>query len=245
MKKDTLPIELELRKLGLREKEVSVYLAGLELGPTSVQEIAKKAKFTRPTVYVAIKNLKEKGFFAEIKKEKKKYYLAQSPASILRVLKVKKREIEEKEREFIRIIAALESRYSKERQGIREYKGKKGLKALEEKLSFTASSEIFVLSSKTDLREMKKRERIYQKIKKRLGKVEIKEIYPQKIKAKRAAPPWLKRKFSPLPGIAGTLIILSDTVIFLSSQKQEGLLIENEVIANSLRVLSKTLWALI
>ena len=43
----TYPMEiipLELRKLGLREKEVSVYLAGLELGPSSVQDIAKKQK---------------------------------------------------------------------------------------------------------------------------------------------------------------------------------------------------------
>ena len=34
-------IELELRKLGLTEKEVKVYLAGLELGPNSVQNLAK------------------------------------------------------------------------------------------------------------------------------------------------------------------------------------------------------------
>ncbi len=39
-----LPIELELRKLGLTEKEVRVYLAGLELGPSSVQNIAKRAE---------------------------------------------------------------------------------------------------------------------------------------------------------------------------------------------------------
>jgi len=36
---ENLPIELELRKLGLKEKEVKVYLAGLELGPGSVKKI--------------------------------------------------------------------------------------------------------------------------------------------------------------------------------------------------------------
>jgi len=42
------PIELELRKLGLTEKEVRVYLVGLELGPVSVQDIAKVAQIARP-----------------------------------------------------------------------------------------------------------------------------------------------------------------------------------------------------
>ena len=44
-------LNLELRKLGLKEKEVSVYLAALELGFTSVQNIAKHAGLSRPTVY--------------------------------------------------------------------------------------------------------------------------------------------------------------------------------------------------
>ena len=58
-------LALELRKLGLREKEVRVYLTGLELGPSSVQVIAKRAKITRPTTYEIIKTLKEKGLFVE------------------------------------------------------------------------------------------------------------------------------------------------------------------------------------
>ncbi|TSC54446.1 MAG: hypothetical protein LiPW31_110, partial [Microgenomates group bacterium LiPW_31] len=45
----TTPIELELRKLGLTEKEVGVYLAGLELGPGSIQNIAQKTGLSRPT----------------------------------------------------------------------------------------------------------------------------------------------------------------------------------------------------
>jgi sugar-specific transcriptional regulator TrmB len=66
-----LPIELELKKLGLKEKEVKVYLAGLEFGPNSIKNIAEKAKIPRPTVYEIVKKLKEKELFVETKKGKK------------------------------------------------------------------------------------------------------------------------------------------------------------------------------
>lgn len=238
-----LPIELELRKLGLNEKEVSIYLAGLALGPTSVQDIAKKAKVSRPTAYVIIKNLERRGLFAEVKQKKKKYYAAQSPDRILGLLRTKKREIEEREREFIRIIAALESKYSQERGEIREYKGKEGLKVLKEKFSFTFSSDIFVLSSDANLKEIKEREEIYQRIKKRLGEIEVKEIYSKKIKPK-PSPPWLQKKFLSSLNLNGTLILF-DKVIYLSPQKKKGILIESELIVALFKSLFFSLWNLI
>ena len=72
-------MELELRKLGLTEKEVRVYLAGLELGPSSVQKIAEMAKITRPTSYEIIKKLEQKGLFAKTTQNKKRHFSAQSP----------------------------------------------------------------------------------------------------------------------------------------------------------------------
>jgi len=237
-------LPLELRKLGLSEKEVSIYLAGLELGPTSVQKIASKAKISRPTTYVVIRNLEERGLFIEIKQRKKRYYVAQSPDSILGVLRIQKRILEEKEREFVRIIAALKSKYLSSKKGIIEvYKGKEGLTALEEELSFTPSSEIFLLSSETNLKEIKKRVNLYRKIKKRLGKVKVKEIYPEELKSKSRLP-WLKRKFFSFLNLKGTLILF-DKVIFLPSQKKEVLLIENELIVNLFKSLFLSLWNLI
>lgn len=204
-------IELELRKLGLTEKEVRVYLAGLELGPSSVKQIAQAAKITRPTTYEIIKNLEGKGLFAAVKQKKKRLFVAQSPERILGILRVQKREIEEKEREFIRIIAALESKYSKEKGEIKEYKGREGLKILEEILSFSPTPEILIVNPK----KSKSFEAIFQKIKKRLGKINLKEIK--------------------VP-LEGTLIIF-DKAIFLPSKKGEGFLIENPLIVNLLKSL--------
>lgn len=236
-----LPIELEMRKLGLREKEVRVYLAGLELGPTSVQDIAKTAKITRPTTYEIIKNLERKGLFEEIKKGKKRYFLAQSPDKILGILRIQKREIEEREREFIRIIAALEAKYSKEKGEIKIYRGEDGLKILDETLSFTPLSTIFVLASRVNSKEIKKREDIYKEIKKRLGKIEVKEIYSKKIKTKL---PFVQRKFSPALNLKGTLI-LCDKAIFIPEKEKQGLLIENPLVVNLLKSIFLALWKMV
>jgi len=198
------PIELELRKLGLKEKEVQVYLAGLELGPSSVQKIAEMAKITRPTTHEIIKKLEEKRLFIETQQKKKRDFIAQSPERILGLLRIQKREIEEKEREFIRIIAVLEAKYSKEKEGIKIYRGREGLKALEEILSFSSTPEILVINSKILPISRQKREKIYQKIKKRLGKIVVKEF---------------DAKFE------GSLIIF-DKIIFFPLKKQKGFLLE-------------------
>ncbi len=196
------PIDLELRKLGLTEKEVKVYLAGLELGPSSVQNITKVAKITRPTTYGIIKKLEEKGLFAENKEKGKKFFTAQSPERILGILRVQKREIEEKERELIRIIASLETKYSGEKKGIKVYKGKEGLEMLEEIISFSSTPEILIVNPRINPIRAQKRKKIFQEIKKRLGKVEINEINAK---------------------LEGSLIIF-DKAIFFPVGKHEGIL---------------------
>ena len=201
---ETIP--LELRKLGLTEKEVRVYLAGLELGPNSVQNIAKKAGLTRPTTYEIIKSLEKKGLFAEAKEKKKKHFLAQSPEKILGILRTQKREIEEREREFIRIIADLEAKYSKEKAGVKLFKGKEGLRALDEILSFSPTPEIIIVNPK----KTKTKKEIFQRIRKRLGRIDVKEVNTK---------------------LDGTLIIF-DKAIFLPAKKQQGLLIENQLIVD-------------
>jgi len=212
---ENLPIELELRKLGLNEKEVKVYLAGLRLGPDSVQNLAQKAGLTRPTTYEIIKRLKEKGLFAETKQKKKRYFVAQSPERILGILRTQKREIEEKEREFIRIIAVLESKYLKEKGETKLFRGREGLRALDEVLSFSSTPEIFIVGPKKN----KERKAIFQKIKKRLGKIDLKEIS-------------LK--------LDGTLIIF-DKVIFFPNKKKEGFLIESQIIIDLLKSIFQNL----
>ncbi len=210
---ETLP--LELRKLGLSEKEAKVYLTALELGYTSVQKIAQQAKISRPTTYKIIKSLKEKGLISESKDKRKRYFIAESPDNLLGILRRQKKEIEEKEREFIRIIATLRSKYSLDDQReIKSYKDKKGIKILFDDLLTTKSRKIYVLINNEKIWPGKERKIIYKKIKKRLGKIQITE----------------KKLPISFQGIA----IIYDKVIILPN-KSSGILINNKTIINLIK----------
>jgi len=210
-------LNLELRKLGLKEKEVSVYLAALELGFTSVQNIAKQAGLSRPTVYEIIKELIKKGLLREIKRQgavrgERTYFAAESPDNLLGLLRVQKREVKEKEREFIRIISALRAEYNLTGQSeIRTFEGEE-IKVLLEDLAQSQTAEIYFIGPSAAA--FKTWRTKLPAIKKRLGELKLKEI---------------KRD------IKGALIIY-DKLIYLPSPNQ-ALLIENQLIAELIKSL--------
>ena len=215
-------IALELRKLGLKAKEVSVYLAALELGWSPVQKIAQRAGVSRPTAYEVIRGLIKKRLMRQIKRKgiirgEKTYFVAESPDKLLRLLRVQKREVEEKEREFIRIISALQSKhYLAGQSEIRTYEGKEQLKVLLDDFSQSQGEEIIFLS---DAPETLKpwREKLPD-IKKRLGGLKLNEIKPKK-------------------SFKGTLIIYDKLVYLPSSAKLSALLIINKEIVELIKAL--------
>ena len=210
-------LPLEMRKLGLTEKEVRVYLAALELGYTSVQEIAKKAQVSRPTAYEIIKSLEKKELITQSKEKGRRYFTAQSPDNLLGILKRQKKELEEKEREFIRIIAALRAKYYlSDKREIKTYQGKSGLAILLDDFLTTHSKKIYLLAADNKIWPISQRKAAYKKIKKRLGRIKVKEIIGK-------------------TGFKETVIIY-DKVIILSSQKT-GLLIENKTVINLIKSL--------
>lgn len=70
-----------LRNLGLSEKEAKIYLALLQLGPSTPYQIAKKAELKRPTAYVIAEELVEKGLIVHVPGESPKKYIARTPDS--------------------------------------------------------------------------------------------------------------------------------------------------------------------
>ena len=73
----------ELKKFGLSEKEARVYLAALELGQASVQDIAKKSAVNRATTYLMIESLEKRGLMYKLIKNKKKLFAADTPERFL------------------------------------------------------------------------------------------------------------------------------------------------------------------
>ena len=79
-------LEKTLEDLGLAEKEARVYIASIELGPTSVQKIAQLAECNRVTTYVILENLIQKGLIAKIERGKKSCYTAENPTRLTLLL---------------------------------------------------------------------------------------------------------------------------------------------------------------
>jgi len=76
-------IEL-VKQYGLSDSEASLYLATLELGEASVQDMAKKSKVKRTSIYYMLDDLEAKGVLTTAKRNKKTYYIAVSPADLLK-----------------------------------------------------------------------------------------------------------------------------------------------------------------
>ena len=82
-----------LRKLGMTQNEVEVYLTLLNSGELSVNEIGTKSGLHRQVCYDALDRLLEKGFVSYIVKNNKKFFKPLQPEKILDYLEEKKLEI--------------------------------------------------------------------------------------------------------------------------------------------------------
>ncbi len=69
----------KLTPLGLNDKEARVYVALLEIGRASAYMIAGKAGIKKPTTYVILGQLIEKGLVVEIPRERKQLFAARPP----------------------------------------------------------------------------------------------------------------------------------------------------------------------
>lgn len=134
-----------LEKLGLSEKEARVYLAALELGANSVQNISRKAGVNRATTYVILESLVGKGLISSYEQGKKTYFIAEAPEQLDRLLKKKEKEVEERRQDLTKIIPELKAIYnlagSKPR--VKFYEGKEGLKAMQQDTLRSQIREIF------------------------------------------------------------------------------------------------------
>lgn len=79
----------ELQKLGLKENEAQIYLAGLKLGPTVISNLSKETGLKRTNVYALVNNLMEKGLFSLKESGFKQFYLAESPENLKNLVEQK------------------------------------------------------------------------------------------------------------------------------------------------------------
>lgn len=133
-------MRVELKKLGLTDKEIEIYLAGLKAGPLSVQKLAEIAKVKRPTAYEVLSRLKELNLATQNLKGKKRFFEMATPQKLLRFAEEKKEDALEMEKNVLKIISNLEAMAGKTdlATDVKIYEGWDGI------------DEVMVMFAKTD-----------------------------------------------------------------------------------------------
>ena len=90
-----------LKKVGLEEKEASVYLASLSLGPTTILKLARACGIKRTTIYGIIENLKQKGLMSVQQKGLKHIYAPENPEKLEMILESRQLEFKNHLPEFL------------------------------------------------------------------------------------------------------------------------------------------------
>lgn len=146
-----MEIQVILKNFGLSEKEIAVYLALVELGASSVREIASKSKVNRGTSYDILKSLITLGIVSYYNKESKQYFIAENPEKLLSAIDQKKEDLDEVRNNIERSLPLIKTLF--EKQGgkpiVRFYEGTKGIRQILEDVLLSGEKEYYLYSSST------------------------------------------------------------------------------------------------
>lgn len=122
-----------LIKLGLSEKEAAVYLAALELGEDTAQNIAEKSQVNRATTYVILEKLIKLGLVSTVERGKKTAFIAEDPHELANIFEAQRREIDERKRLLADSMSQLQAVHnaSQKKPIVRFFEGADGLEALD------------------------------------------------------------------------------------------------------------------
>lgn len=123
----------QLRDIGLGDNEAKVYIAMLELGPSTVLQIAGKAGINRPTTYVQIEALKQRGLIEHMTKGKKVLLMAKEPTQLEAMLERQSKAIEVHKSELSKVLPQLQTMWdlAGKKPIVRYYEGIEGLRQMQ------------------------------------------------------------------------------------------------------------------
>ncbi len=227
-------LEENLSKLGFSPSEIKTYLHLLKTGSSYANRISSETKINRTNVYEALDRLTSKGVISFITRNKVKWFEANSPKSVISLLKEREEEFIRTKQSLLRDINNFQVDPAKSSLEANVYVGKKGLRMLYEKI-LEAQKPISLIAAELQFRklfgpyfELWHKKRIEKKIKQR-------SIIPASFQGKLKKWGFLKYKFvdnkftNPT-----TTIIYGDNCLFIQWSKDPiAIKIQNKEIAKS------------
>jgi HTH-type transcriptional regulator, sugar sensing transcriptional regulator len=233
-----------LEAFGFDEKEVRVYLGGLELGRASVLELSRRTSLPRTTLYPILERLTHQGVFRVGKEKKTTVYIAESPEML-------DRQMQDREERFAKTIPALQLLHETIQEGpaVTFYEGTDGFKRLWKQIYRSGIKEYRLITSGVGLLDyVKEPYIIHRVIAERISRgIESKQLIPMNKEAKKivAKDKEELRESRFLPegtALPSTVIIFGEQVAFITTRRENMMII---VASGDVALTYKTLFDLI
>ncbi len=247
-----MPFLKELKRLGLKDKEAAVYLACLELGPSPVQQISRKANVVRATTYVVLDVLAERGLVAQYKEGKKTLFSAEPPRQLLRLIEKQEEVLREKKHDLEQLLPELQMivKSTQDRPYVRYYAGKEGLRAIRSEIimycqpgdtiyNFTPTDHVYAVFSEPDDTFVKQRSA------KRIKALTLFSAKNPNLRAQLLREHSQDRRYVPadkFPSSSGLTVFRDRVAIGSFSGHLGGVIIENNSIAETMKHLFMMAW---
>lgn len=226
-----------LQNMGFSKNESKVYLASLELGSTSAQNIAKHADLPRTTVYSVLKYLVQRGVVAKTVVQGKTRFMTEPPKKLLSILNDLQSDIEKSLPEFDALYNKSETKPK-----ILFYEGKGAIRKMFDDTLNVRPNEILMWNTNAYF-DFEKYGHDKHYIDKR---VEL-DIHAKRICGEGSL--WhTKNKLHDARELSETLVvarnlfwpdievnIYANKVVFMNFAENNGIIIESQAIANAMR----------
>jgi sugar-specific transcriptional regulator TrmB len=234
-----------VKKLGLSEKASKLYIASLELGEATVNDLARQSKIKRTTIYYVLDELIDMGALILTKRNRKRYYLPSDPKDLLKRVK-------ERVSDFEDAIESLEdikhSKYNKPR--VYFLFGSIGFKEVWDKIFRECSGEYLIITNPSIFPQFVKEKYIKNNIiktKLRLGlksrHIVVDSEYNKKIVSRDVRENRLSKYLPKRYPVLFTEIICENFVAYISPKEDNLIMIiENDSFATTQKSFFENLW---
>lgn len=235
-----------LETAGLSQKESSVYLALLEIGQASIASLSLKTSIKRPTCYLIIDELIQKGLVTSVPVGRKTLYIAEHPTKIVK-------RVEQSLSVAKNIVSGLQEIMTKrsDRPKLRVFNGKSGVQSIYEEM-LVVGKDLYYIASVKDLVASIGEEFLDDFIKRRIDKgmksfsirMESTEIertnygdQPENLRTVRYAPETFDTPYS--------IFIFGNRVAFTSREIDSfGFLVESKDLSKTIKSMFDSIWSI-
>jgi sugar-specific transcriptional regulator TrmB len=236
---------LSLRAFGLTEREAVIYLGGLELGSTTILELARRANLPRTTLYPILEHLCNEEVFTHSTVEGKELYTATSPKELSQIFTEKDRLLKEALPD-LEALSGLRAQSSE----IAVFQGTDGFKQLWRNIFRSGVTEYRMVTNGMTMIEYVKEpylvERVItERVQRGIKSIQlIPETKLGKQIVEKDTDELRESRFLPSNTVLGaTMVIFGDEVAFITARTENAMVvIASGDIAKTHRVLFDALW---